>query len=199
MVLLGPVAPSLGQQAQGVPNAVQGFSQNRDEPVQIEAEELEVRDKSGVATFSGNVKVVQGDTTMRSHSLVVHYETPGDGQDKGKGAVKAATPGPGGSQQITRLEAKGEVIVVQKDQTATGDLGLFDMRTNVVTLTGNVVVSQGKNVLRGDRLVVDLTSGVSRVESTKRGPVRMLIQQEKGGPGLGFPTGPQRKPGSEQR
>src|SRR6201991_4275155 len=86
----------------GQPNALQGFSQNRNQPVQIEAAALEVRDKDKVATFSGNVKVVQGDTTMRCKSLVVFYEdqaTPG--------AAKAASPGPGGSQQISRLEARG--------------------------------------------------------------------------------------------
>ena len=49
---------------QGVPNAMQGFSQNRDQPIQIEAASLEVRDKAKEATFAGNVKVVQGDTTM---------------------------------------------------------------------------------------------------------------------------------------
>ena len=52
--------------AQGVPNAMQGFSQNRDQPIQIEAASLEMRDKKREATFSGNVKVVQGDTTMSS-------------------------------------------------------------------------------------------------------------------------------------
>src|SRR3712207_7826013 len=42
----------------------------------------------------------------------------------------------------------------------------------------NVVVTQGKNILRGDRLVVDMTSGVSRVESGNAGDgrVRALIQ-----------------------
>jgi lipopolysaccharide export system protein LptA len=171
LALLSP--PVIAQQPAGVPNALQGFSQNRDQPVQIEAATLEVRDKSGVATFSGNVKVIQGDTTMRCKSLVVYYQ----GDDK-SGGVKAATPGPTGSQSISRLEALGGVIVTQKDQTATGDKGLFDMKTNTVTLSGNVVVSQGKNVMRGERLVVDLTSGVSRVESSKQGPVRMLIQQQ---------------------
>jgi lipopolysaccharide export system protein LptA len=43
---------------QGVPNAMQGFSQNRDEPIQIEAASLEMRDKKKEATFTGNVKVV---------------------------------------------------------------------------------------------------------------------------------------------
>ncbi len=160
----------------GPPNALQGFSQNRDQPVQIEAATLEVRDKDKVATFSGNVKVVQGDTVMRCKSLVVFY----DGQAKpGAGGMKTASTGSGSQQQISRLEAKGGVVVTQKDHTATGDTGLFDMQSNTVTLLGNVMVSQGQNVMRGERLVVDLTSGVSRVESGKsHGPVRMLIQQQ---------------------
>src|SRR5450432_3497450 len=60
---------------QGVPNAMQGFSQNRDQPIQIEAATLEMRDKKKEATFAGNVKVVQGDTTMTSKVLVVFYES----------------------------------------------------------------------------------------------------------------------------
>src|SRR3982074_487151 len=59
----------------GVPNAMQGFSQNRDQPIQIEAASLEMRDKKKEATFAGNVKVVQGDTTMTSKSLVVFYDS----------------------------------------------------------------------------------------------------------------------------
>ena len=62
---------------QGVPNAMQGFSQNRDQPIQIEAATLEMRDKKKEATFSGNVKVIQGDTTMTSKTLVVFYESSG--------------------------------------------------------------------------------------------------------------------------
>ncbi len=159
------------QASKGPPNALQGFSQNRDQPVHIEAAALEVRDKDKQATFSGNVHVLQGDTNLRCKSLVVFYE-----QDSGGDAassMKSATPGPGGQQRIKRLEARGAVVVTQKDQTATGELGLFDMKTNTVTLSGNVVMTQGQNVLRGDRLVVDLTSGVSRVESSKNGQGRV--------------------------
>ena len=156
------------------PNALQGFSQNRGQPVQIEAESLEVRDKDKIATFTGNVKVVQGDTTMRCKSLVVFYD-----EQSSPGTMKAASPGPGGSSQISRLEARGGVTVIQKEQTASGEIGVFDMKSNTVTLTGNVVVSQGANVMRGERLVVDLTTGVSRVEAGKsQGPVRMLIHQQ---------------------
>ncbi len=172
------LASVLGAQAapasKGPPNALQGFSQNQKEPVHIEAATLEVRDKDKVATFSGNVRVQQGDTTMRCESLVVFYE-----QENAKGRTMTAdTPGPGGQQKIKRLEARGNVVVLQKSERATGNLGVFDMKTNTVTLTGNVVMTQGRNVLRGERLVVDLTTGVSRVESGKngRGRVQGLFQ-----------------------
>jgi lipopolysaccharide export system protein LptA len=119
---------------------------------------------------------VQGDTKLRCKVLVVHYD---NNQPR---AMKAATPGAGGSQQISRLEAKGGVVVTQQEQTATGDSGLFDMKANTITLLGNVTVSQGGNVVRGERLVVDMTTGVSTVDAgNSRGPVRMLIEQNKDG------------------
>ncbi len=180
------------QPSKGPPNALQGFSQNRDQPVHIEAATLEVRDKQKEATFSGDVRVTQGDTNMRCNSLVVFYEGgPGGPGDAGKTKTKTKTmttdqPGPGGEQRIKRLEARGGVVVTQKEQTVTGSLGVFDMKTNTVTVTGNVVMTQGKNVLRGDRLVVNLTSGVSRVESGKNGHGRVegLFQPGAGTPDL---------------
>jgi len=167
-VLLVPAA-ALAASPKGPPNALQGFSQNRDEPVHIEATTLEVRDKDKVATFSGDVRVTQGDTHMRCKSLLVFYEQEG----KKGSTLPAADPGPGGQQRIKRLEARGGVVVTQKQETVSGQLGVFDMKKNTVTLSGNVVMTQGKNVLRGDRVVVNLTSGVSRVESGKNGHGRV--------------------------
>jgi lipopolysaccharide export system protein LptA len=181
---------------QGVPNAMQGFSQNRDQPIQIEAATLEMRDKKKEATFAGNVKVVQGDTTMTSKTLVVFYDsTPApapaaNAKAAAKSApIQSATPGPGGSSSIRRLEAKGSVVVTQKDQVVTGETAVFDTKTNLVTMLGGVVLTQGKNVLRGDRLMVDMTTGVSRVESDS-GRVQGLFQSSgQGGPAIpGMPV-----------
>jgi lipopolysaccharide export system protein LptA len=200
---------------QGVPNAMQGFSQNRDQPIQIEAATLEMRDKKKEATFSGNVKVIQGDTTMTSKILVVFYDSgpppaPAAGaapdananaNTKAAAAAKqpaaappmqSATPGPGGSSSIRRLEAKGNVVVTQKDQVVTGETAVFDTKTNLVTMLGGVVLTQGKNVLRGDRLMVDMTTGVSRVESDSGKVQGLFISSGQGGgpgiPGLASPA-----------
>jgi lipopolysaccharide export system protein LptA len=195
---------------QGVPNAMQGFSQNRDQPIQIEAASLEMRDKKKEATFSGNVKVVQGDTTMTSKTLVVFYDsTPAPSAAPAANAkaaaksapIQSATPGPGGSSSIRRLEAKGSVVVTQKDQVVTGETAVFDTKTNLVTMLGGVVLTQGKNVLRGDRLMVDMTTGVSRVESDS-GRVQGLFQSSgQGGPMIpgASPAAPPSGPGSSNK
>ena len=181
----------------GVPNAMQGFSQNRDQPIQIEAASLEMRDKKKEATFSGNVKVVQGDTTMTSKSLVVFYDSgpapatpaaapaPAAPKASKSGSMQSATPGPGGSSSIRRLEARGSVVVTQKDQVVTGETAIFDPRANLITMAGGVVLTQCKNVLKGDRLKVDMTSGVSRVESDTNKVQGMFIQGENCGSGSG--------------
>jgi lipopolysaccharide export system protein LptA len=168
-----PRAASAAPANSGPPNALQGFSKNKDEPVQIEAATLDVRDKDKIATFSGNVHVIQGDTDLRTKKLVVFYEDAAANKDNN---IKAAEPGPGGSSQIKRLEAIGDVFVTQKNQTAQGEKGVFDMKTNTITLTGNVIVSQGQDVLRGERLVVDRTTGLSRMEG---GRVQGIFQRSK--------------------
>ncbi|MDE1973630.1 MAG: LPS ABC transporter substrate-binding protein LptA [Hyphomicrobiales bacterium] len=197
MVIVALAAPATA--AAQPRNAVNspGFlqEQNQDQPIQIEAATLEVRDKEKMATFAGDVQVVQGDTTIKCQSLVVFYG--GDRAAPGRPA-KASPPqaqagvksGPGaalstGANDIRRIEARGGVTVISKDQNASGDLGVYDLRKKTITLTGNVVVSQGKNVLHGDRVVVDTVTGNAHFESNSSGPsrVRALIQPGKGGNG----------------
>ena len=168
--------PTAVQPGQSVPNPLTGFSQNSGQPIKITSTSLEVRDKDHYATFIGNVHVVQGDSTLRCKILVVFY-------DENTGAVTGAKAGKAGNgnQQIKRLEAKGGVVITQKDQTATADNAVFEMKTNTAVLTGNVVVTQGDNVVQGDRLTVDMTTGVSKVDS--KGGVKALFKPNSPPPG----------------
>jgi lipopolysaccharide export system protein LptA len=151
-------------------NAFQGFTRNRKDPVNIEANSLEVRDKEKIAFFKGNVVVVQGDTTMRCRELEVHYEGNALGADPRQKvpATKNQQKSSESAQRIKRLIAIGGVIVIAKDQKAVGDKGTFDMATNIVVLDGNVVVTQGQNVMNGDKLTVNLTSGTSKLDGVKQ-------------------------------
>jgi len=106
------------------------------------------------------VHVIQGDTEMRCKQLVIYYD-----DDSNVKVAKAGDTGPSGQRQIRKIDAKGGVAVTQKDQNAFGDNAVFDLRANVVTLTGSVVVTRGADVLRGQRLVVDLATGVTKMDS----------------------------------
>lgn len=149
-------------------NAFKGFAGNRKDPVKIEANSLEVRDKEKTAVFIGNVVVTQGDTVMRCKELTVHYVgnalalDPKQNPPATKSQQKDAN-----SQRIKRLVAVGGVIVTSKDQKATGDRGVFEMATNIVTLTGNVIITQGQNVMRGEKLTVDLNTNQSTLGGTR--------------------------------
>ena len=132
----------------GFAGAMSGFSSSNNEPIAIEADSLELRDNDKLAIFSGNVMVQQGKTTLRTRQLKVYYT----------GSAQGA-----GNQDIDRLEASGGVVVTSGDQRATGQTGVFDARRDTIVLSGNVVLSQGKDVLRGKELHVDLAAGTSRM------------------------------------
>ena len=195
--------------AQTMTNTFGGFSKNSNEPIDIESDVLVVHDAQKYATFKGNVKAVQGTTTLRSRELDVHYV--GSGSDSLTGApattgstttpapAPAATAGgeakPSGvglgtnnGTQISKIEARGEVVITSdQDQNTTSDWALYDVPAQLVTVGGNVVLMQGKNVLKGDRLVIDLKTGESRFENKGNtaagGRIRALFMPKEAKPG----------------
>ena len=201
MVALGlALAPPVG--AQTLTNSFGGLSQSSNEPIDIESDMLVVQDKQKLATFKGNVKAVQGGTTLRAKELNVHYVGGGGlaTGDKKQGESQAA-PEPQGdapagtaakpdkdNAQITKIEAKGDVVITSEDdQTTTSEWALYDLPAQQVTVGGNVVLTQGKNVLKGDRLVIDLKTGESRFENSGNaaagGRIRALFMPKKDGKG----------------
>ncbi|MER2604481.1 MAG: LptA/OstA family protein [Siculibacillus sp.] len=161
--------PALAASEGGMSDAFKGFGSNGKDPIQIEADSLEVLDKDRNAVFTGNVSVLQKDTVLKTQRLRVYYE--------GKGAAGLAQTSGGDSQSIRRFEADGRVLINQKDQTVTGEKGWFDMRSQTAQITGKVVLTQGKNVARGDRLSIDLKSGQYKLDGTGR--VQLILESQK--------------------
>lgn len=143
--------------AQTLADGLAGFSQQSDDPIEIEADELEVLDADNVAIFRGSVVVVQGTATLRTRELRVHYQAGGDG------AI-----GPTSNQGLRLLEAMGAVEIRSEDQYAAGNTAEFDFVAEVITLTGDVLLQQGENIVRGQTLTVDLNSRESRLDSGPR-------------------------------
>ena len=112
------------------------------------------------------------------------------GAAAGTGDAKPSGVGLGTNNgtQISKIEARGEVVITSdQDQTTTSDWALYDVPAQLVTVGGNVVLMQGKNVLKGDRLVIDLKTGESRFENRGNtaagGRIRALFMPKEAKPG----------------
>jgi lipopolysaccharide export system protein LptA len=195
MVLAGTVFTVPQATAQTLTNAFGGLSQSSSDPIDIESDALVVHDKEKYATFRGNVKAVQGTTTLRAKELNVHYIgggslAPGAKEETKVAEAKGGEAAKGEQAQISKIEAKGEVTITSdKDQTTSSDWALYDVAAQMVTVGGNVVLTQGQNVLKGDRLVIDLKTGESRFENTGNvaagGRIRALFMPKDAAKGGG--------------
>ena len=143
--------------------AFSGFS-GSDKPVQIDADALEVVDGENRAIFSGNVRVQQGDSVLETSELEVIY---GEG---GSNAEGGATPG-----NISRLNLSGGVIARSGPNVAQGERGSFDVVGEVVTLSGDVTLSQGDNVAKGCELVARLKTNTAKLTRCPGQRVRTVI------------------------
>ena len=138
-------------------------------PIEITADSLEVVQERRIATFAGNVDAVQGDLVLSADQLRVHY---GDEAD--------AAPAPPGMGSIRRIEAEGNVFLSSPRETAQGETGVYDVVANQLTMEGAVVLTQDDNVIRGQRLEIDLVNGRSRmlaaVPSTEGGAAPQRVR-----------------------
>lgn len=153
------LAPAVMAQEQG---RMTGLKLEGDKPIQIESDHLEVRENDGTAIFTGNVAVVQGDMLMRAGKMTVFYDNQG-------GSVTS------GTSNIDRLEVENKVYVKSDAQVATADSGSFDMKSEVLVLSGKeVVLTEGDNILVGCKLTVQMATGLANLEGCGR--VRMLVK-----------------------
>ncbi len=122
---------------------------NAKDPVNIDAAKLDYFDKEQKLVYTGNVVATQGESKLQAGRLVI-YLTP-------KNAKTSAKTSPS-SSQVRRMEAAGPVTILSKDQIGTGDSGVYDRSENKVYLIGNVTLTEGGNVTKGDKLTYDLAT-----------------------------------------
>ncbi len=148
-LLIGLAAPALAQ----APIAFGGVRADTSAPVEVAADALSVDQSTGRATFSGNVEISQGDMRLSATTVTVDYA----GDDR---------------RRIRALEAEGGVTLVSGPDAAEAGHARYDVEAGRVTLTGDVLVTQGSNVLTGQTMTVDLATGSAQVE----GRVRSILQ-----------------------
>jgi lipopolysaccharide export system protein LptA len=151
---LGALMIVTSASAQATSGRMRGLQLSNDKPIQIESEKLEIKDPESKAIFTGNVKVVQGTTTLQAGTMTVFYKTEG-------GATVTS-----GNADIDRIEVSNKVFLSSGAQQATGDTGLVNMTEQTIVLKGEkVVLSEGKNVFVGCQLNVQMDTGEAQLEA----------------------------------
>lgn len=151
LILAALLALPLPAAAQTV--AFGGIKADTRAPVEVTAETLKVDQSTGQANFTGNVLIGQGQMRLSADSVTVTYAQ-------------------GGQQKIKTLNASGGVTLVNGPDAAEAKEAVYDVETGNIVLTGDAIVTQGQNVLAGDRIEVNLTNGTSSVA----GRVRTVLQ-----------------------
>lgn len=149
MIALVLVAPPAA--AQEV--AFGGMRADTSAPVEIASDRLEVDQGDGRAVFSGNVVIGQGQMRLAAERVTVEYAD-------------------GDQSRIRSLRAEGKVTLVSGADAAEAAEAVYEVESGNVSLSGDVVLTQGDNVLTGDRMTVDLASGRAQVD----GRVRSVLQ-----------------------
>lgn len=163
-IFLFAIYPNIAN-GQSFGGAFEGMS-NSNEPIQIEADRLQVEDGQGVALFEGNVAVNQGTTLLKASKLKVYY------------LRDAKTDKPGGN--VKKIEATGKVAVRSGDQMATANSAIVDMQAQIATLEGDVSVSQGVNILTGCKLRINMATNAANLTPCPSGRVQMVFTPGSG-------------------
>jgi lipopolysaccharide export system protein LptA len=180
--------------AQSTTSNMPGLKLNKDQPIQIESDKLQIHDQESTAVFTGNVKVVQGTTTMQAGTMTVFYKKkqaadanaagangtaakPADTATKPAAATASAaqkTPAKAdgnnslvsGDADIDHILVDDKVYIVSGTQTATADNGSFDMAGQLAILNGSkVVLTDGPNVFTGCKLTVHMNTGEAQLDA----------------------------------
>lgn len=130
-----------------------GIRADTSAPVEMAADSLQVNQTDGTAVFSGNVAIGQGEMRLSADKVTVQYAQ-------------------GTQQKIDTLHATGNVTLVNGPDAAEAAEAVYDVTTGNIMLTGDVLLTQGGNVLRGDKMTVNLADGTAKVD----GRVRSVLQ-----------------------
>ena len=151
------VALAFGVSAQGTSIKLGVNDHDSSQPVEITSEELQVDQENGVAVFSGNVLVGQGDITLTCETMRVEF---GIDPETGKNEI-----------QVIRMF--GGVTFVSKEEDAESDEAVYTLATDILVMTGNVLVTQGATALSSDKLTYNLDTG----DGVMEGRVKTILQQ----------------------
>lgn len=125
-----------------------------DRPIMIGADDGEATN-AGFA-LRGRAEITQGANRLRANSI--------DGVSS-DGAV-------------SRVTAAGDVYYVTPTETIRGDTATYTVAQATIIVTGDVILTQGRNVLTGRRLTYNIDTGQAQMDGGDNGRIRGVFYPE---------------------
>ena len=120
----------------------------KNEPIGITSDRMDAFNEKKMIVFSGDATAIQGDIVLMSDQLFVYYK-------KGPGKKnKIATKEMGTAGELDKIEAKGNVVVTQKERVALSEEAFFNRESGQIIMTGNAFLREGKNTITGCKVIV---------------------------------------------
>ena len=141
-------APVLAQQADKAEITFGGLKGDPKAPVTVTSESLTVDETARMAVFTGNVLVVQGEMRLSAAEVRVEYEADAD--------------------RIARLWATGGVLLVNAKDAAQSRKADYVIDTGIVTMTEDVVLTQGPATFTAQTFVADMKTGLGQLQGGVR-------------------------------
>ncbi len=116
-------------------------------PIDITANQAEVVQSKCLAIWRGAAEALQDKARLRADTISI-YSTP-------KAADANGQPACGNAERIV---ADGNVYYVTPDQNVRGDHAVYSAADDQIVLTGDVILVQGKDVARGDKLTLKVST-----------------------------------------
>ena len=146
-----------------LPMAVAALESDKDQPIYIEADNVEIDDGKGVSIFQGNVDVAQGSIRFTADKVVVT-------RTEGKSDHIRATGNPVTFEQ--KQEGEKEPV---RGRSRTVE---YDTDSEIIHMTGDSVLFQGKDSFKSDRITYDRTKSLVRAGASAKGKQRVRISIE---------------------
>lgn len=149
------VAQSAWAQETSVPFG--GLKHDASQRIEITSDTLSVSQGNAQADFKGKVLAGQGTLKIEADRLLVEYRKDDDGSVTG---------------QIHTMSAFGNVTLTNGAEAAQAEEAIYRVADGRVRMTGEVILTQGRNAIAGTVLNIDLDSGDAIFE----GRVRTILE-----------------------
>ncbi len=129
-------------------------NKEKNNKIQITADDLSIKSKENYAEFSGNVRASVENFTITANNLKIYY--------KKNGADKVNSTD---NKSIDKIIANGKVLIVTDGKIATSETVQYTTKDQVLVLTGKTVTfKDGNNSVTGSKIIFNRITGNVKIK-----------------------------------